>query len=89
MHIAARVARLAGMRTTELALMVFPAVFPRLIAVKDSQSIAALAATASRTVKELVNQQGSSLLARGLYTGECLPWHIFWLARAWMQWEGM
>ena len=59
------------MRTSDLALAVFPAVFPRLIDTQDREAMTALADTAGREVKVLVNQQGHSLLARGLYTGQC------------------
>ena len=59
------------MRTSDLALAVFPAVFPRLIDAEDREAMTALADTAGREVKVLVNQQGHSLLARGLYTGQC------------------
>ena len=58
------------MRASDLALAVFPAIFPRLIDLQDREAMSALAETAGREVKVLVNQQGHSLLARGLYTGD-------------------
>lgn len=61
---------LAGERARDLALVVFPAVFPRLIDAKDHDAMTALAETAECEVKKLVTQQGHSLLARVLYTGE-------------------
>lgn len=67
---AGTLAMLAGKRARDLALVVFPAVFPRFINTKDHDAMTALAETAECEVKKLVTQQGHSLLARVLYTGK-------------------
>ena len=58
------------MRTAELAMAVFLAIFPRLMQEEDRESMEALAEAAGRDLKSLVSQQGHSLIARGVHNGE-------------------